>query len=133
MEMKNQARARIATGDALDVRSFQVTQAMSRLFRVEVGFVSSNPDIDFDAVIGQPAEFSLATAESNQSWSGICIDIDQIRVEADNLATYTLVIAPRAYLLTQRKNYRIFQYKSELDIVRQILGEWGVPHRAQVD
>ncbi len=133
MEMKNQARARIATGDALDVRSFQVTQAMSRLFRVEVGFVSTNPDIDFDAVIGQPAEFSLSTAESSQSWSGICIDIDQIRVEADNLATYTLVIAPLAYLLTQRKNYRIFQYKSELDIVRQILGEWGVPHRAQVD
>ncbi len=131
--MVNQAQVGVATGDSLDVRSFQVTQAMSRLFRIEVAAVSSNPDIDFDEIIGKEARFSLSTASSRHAWTGICVEIDQIRVDKDNLATYSLVLVPRAYLLTQRKNYRIFQFKSEIDIVRQILGEWGVEHRVQVD
>ncbi len=133
MAMVNKAHVSVATGDALDVRSFHVTQAMSRLFRIEVEAVSRNPDIDFDAIIGLPAELSLTTAHASPSWSGLCVEMDQLRVDPGNLATYTLVLAPQAYLLTQRKNYRIFQYMSELEIVRQILGEWGVPHEARVD
>jgi len=119
--MVNQTRVSVATGDVLDVRNFQVTQAMSRLFRVEVTAVSRNLDLDFDELIGKEASFSLSTATSHHAWSGITVEIDQIRVDADGLATYTLVLAPLAYLLTQRKNYRVFQYKSELDIVTQIL------------
>jgi type VI secretion system secreted protein VgrG len=131
--MVNQVRVSVATGDLLDVRSFQVTQAMSRLFRIEIEVTCTNPDVDFDGVIGLAADFSLATATSSHSWSGICVEMDQIRTDHGNLSTYTLVIAPRAYLLTQRKNYRIFQYKSELEIVQQLLGEWDVPFRTQVD
>lgn len=129
----NQARVNIATGDDLDVRSFSVRQAMSRLFRVELSVVSNNLDIDFAGVIGMEASFSLGTMWSSRSWSGVCVEIDQVRVDRNELATYTLAIAPRAHLLTQRKNYRIFQFKSELEIVQQILGEWGVENRAQVD
>ncbi len=129
----NQATARIVTGDALDVRSFTVTQAMSQLFRVELRVVSTNLDLDFDAILGNEASFSLGSTVSARTYSGICVELDQVRVDRRNLATYTLVIAPRAHLLTQRKNYRVFQYKSELDIVRQLLDEWRVPHRVMVD
>ncbi len=133
MAVVNQSRVGVKSGDALDVRTFQITQAMSRLFRVEVEVVSHNPDIDFDEVIGNDAHFSLSSGASSHTWRGVCVDMEQIRVDRENLATYTLSIAPRAYLLTQRKNYRIFQYKSEIEIVQQILGEWGVPHRAEID
>ncbi len=131
--MTNHATAAIATGDNLDVRTFAVTQAMSQLFRVELHVVSSNLDIDFDDVIGQTASFTLAAEHTSRTWTGVCIAMDQVRVDRAGDATYTLTIAPRAYLLTQRKNYRIFQYKSELQIVQQILGEWGVANRALVD
>ncbi len=133
MAMVNQSRVSVATGDALDVRNFQVTQALSRLFRIEVTAVSANLDVDFDEIIGKEASFSLSSASSQHEWHGVCVEIDQIRVDENNLATYVLVLAPRAYLLTQRKNYRIFQYKSELDIVTQLLEEWAIPHRTQID
>lgn len=131
--MNNQARVRVASGDNLDVRGFSVSASMSQLFRVELRVVSSNLDLDLDAVIGEEASFTLGTSLSTRTWTGVCVEMDQVRADRQGLATYSLAIAPRAYLLTQRKNYRIFQFTSELDIVRKLLGEWGVAHRAQVD
>ncbi len=33
---------------------------------------------------------------------------------------------PTLWLATQRRNHRIFQLKSEIDIALQILAEWGI-------
>lgn len=131
MSTTNDAKATIATGDGLDVRVFSVNQGMSRPFRVELRVVSANPDIDLDGAIANEASFELQTELTHQRWTGVCLEMEQIRVDAGNLATYRLVIVPRAWLLTQRKNYRIFQYESELDIVRKLLGEWGIEHEVR--
>lgn len=131
--MPNEAKVSVESGDPLDVRWFRITQAMSRLFQVELRVVSRRLDVDFDEVIGKEAVFSLGTVTAGYSWRGICSEMDQVRVDRDGLATYTLIIAPRAYLMTQRKNYRTFQYLSELAIVQQLLDEWRVPHRVRVD
>jgi len=133
VDMSNEARVEVASGDFLDVRRFSVKQAMSRLFRVEVQAVSRSLNVDFTQVIGKEASFALGTVLSRQTWRGVCVAIDQVKVEAGHLATYTLTIAPRAVLMTHRKNYRIFQYESEIAIVTRLLAEWGVPHRVSVD
>ena len=131
--MKNHVTVSVATGDQLDVRSFSVEESMSRLFRVELTVVGANLDVDFDGVIGLEAKFSLTTTVSTRTWTGVCVEMDQVHVDRAGLATYTLSIAPRAFLLTQRKNYRIFQFQSELEIVQQVLGEWGVAYRTLAD
>ncbi len=129
----NDARVTIATEDGLDVRSFSVHEGMNQLFRIELRALSKNLDVDFDAVIGAEASFSLARETSTRRWTGICLEMEQLRADEQGVATYRLVLVPRAWLLTQRKNYRIFQYASELDIVRQLLGEWGVEHEVRVN
>ncbi len=133
MSMPNEAKVSVASGDALDVRWFSVDERMSRLFTVKIRAVSRNLDIDFDAIIAKDAVFSLTTSEATKSWRGLVADMDQVRVDKDGLATYTLTLAPRAVVLTQRKNYRVFQFMSELDIVKKLLSEWGVPHRAKAN
>ncbi len=125
MSVRN-LRVEVATGDALDARSFSVTQRMSELFRVEISAVSSNLGIALGDVIGNAASFTVSQRGAAQTLTGVAIEMSQTRVDASGLATYSLVIAPKAWLLTQRKNYRIFQFVSELDIVRTILGEWGI-------
>ena len=45
-------RATIASGDLLDVRSFEVQEGMSTLFSVNLTVVSDNADIDFEVVVG---------------------------------------------------------------------------------
>jgi type VI secretion system secreted protein VgrG len=106
---------------------------MSGLFSAEVHVVSRDLDLDFDEVIGREASLALTTARGTRTFHGVCTEIEQLRVDKDGLATYALTVAPRLALLTQRKNHRVFQYMSELAIVRKLLSEWGIEHRALVD
>ncbi len=133
MSNTNHATAEIASGDALDVRTFAIKQGMNQLFNIDVRAVSRSLDIDFDEVIGKPASLSLRSPHASPSWEGICSQIEQVRVDSQGLATYALTIQPRAWLMTQRKNYRIFQFETELDIVKKMLGEWGVAFEERLD
>ncbi|MEP7124951.1 MAG: type VI secretion system tip protein TssI/VgrG [Byssovorax sp.] len=118
--------AHIASGDALDVRRFAAEERMSSLFEVTLVALCDNPNIDFDAVVGQPASFRLDSGAST-AWTGICKHIEQIAVEERGLSTYELTFVPTLWLLTQRRNHRMFQQMSELDIVTKLLAEWGIP------
>lgn len=124
-------QVQVASGDALDVRSFSVSQQMSSLFRIEVVAVSTNLGIVLADVIGNDAAFTIISERSRRTLSGVAIEMRQVKVDKDGLATYALAIAPRAWLLSQRKNYRIFQFVSELDIVKTMFGEWGIAFEAR--
>jgi type VI secretion system secreted protein VgrG len=125
-------RVEIASGDPLDVRSFAITERVSELSRVEVRAVSRCLTIDFDEVVGKDASFELATATWVRRATGVVSEIEQVRVDEAGLATYRVVLVPRAWLMSQRKNYRIFQYLSELAIVEKLLGEWGLDYEARI-
>jgi type VI secretion system secreted protein VgrG len=117
----------IASGDTLDVRQFRVTARMSALFEAEVVAVSENPDIDFETVVGQGASFTLRWgAGLVRTFTGIARTFEQVAAEEGGLSTYRLTLVPALWLTTQRRNYRIFQQMSEVDIVLQVLGQWGI-------
>jgi len=120
----------IASGDSLDVRQFSVVERMSSLFEITLLVVSENPDIDFEAAIGQAANFSIggegALSPGLRGWTGLCSELQQLAVSEGGLSTYHLVLVPTLWLLTQRRNHRMFQQKSELDIALDLLREWGI-------
>jgi type VI secretion system secreted protein VgrG len=119
----------LTSGDTLDIRNFNVAERMSNLFEISLVAVSENADIDFEAAVGQEASFRLklgALPHQERVWTGLCNHLQQVGVEDHGLSTYQIVIVPTLWLLTQRKNYRMFQQKSELDIALQLLGEWGI-------
>ncbi|MFS8069207.1 MAG: type VI secretion system Vgr family protein, partial [Byssovorax sp.] len=123
----NHLELRVCSNDALDVRHFHVVEKMSELFRITLVAHSPNPDIDFEAVVGQAAEFTATTGiDSARTWTGICTHLQQVAVEEQGLSTYEITIAPFAWLMTQRRNYRMFQRLSELAIVLQLLQEWKI-------
>jgi type VI secretion system secreted protein VgrG len=127
--MSHNQEVRIATGDPLDVREFSISESMSTLFSVTVTAVSKNPDIDFEAAIGREASFFLrgrSLLGVPRTWRGVVSELHQVRVDEDGLSTYHLRIEPKLWLASQRRNNRIFQNKTELEIARQILKEWDV-------
>jgi type VI secretion system secreted protein VgrG len=123
----------VASDDALDVRNFAVQERLSSLFQVSLIAVSDNPSIDFDAVVGQPARFALHAGLHERFWSGLCNHFEQVRVEPSGLSTYQISIVPTLWLLTQRKNHRMFQQMSEPDIVLKVLKEWGIEPEVRID
>lgn len=123
---KGQLAVEIASGDHLDVRQFSVHERMSSVYRVKVIALCKNADIDMDDVLGRPAKLAALSTSGARVWSGICNHFRLVASETDGASTYEITIVPRAWLLSQRRNYRMFQQKSELDIVRALLAEWDV-------
>ncbi|WP_437655259.1 type VI secretion system Vgr family protein [Sorangium sp. So ce1182] len=119
----------VASGDRLDIRHFHILERMSALFELSLTVVCENADIDFDAVVGQPMTFTLRQGTNERAvrtWTGICSHIEQVAAEELGVSTYKLVIVPVLWLLTQRRNHRMFQLQSELDIARVLLAEWNI-------
>lgn len=130
LDVLHRIEVTVASGDPLDVRHFHVSERMNALFEIELVAVSDNADIDLDAVAGQPMTFTLRQGvdrRATRTWSGICSHIEQIAAEEIGVSTYKLVLVPALWLLTQRRNHRMFQLQSELDIVRALLAEWNIP------
>lgn len=130
--------ATIASKDPIDVRAFEVHEALSALFSVQLVVVAKNPDIELSAVLGERATFTIhrpgpASAERSRSWTGVCTNMRQIGAEPGGLSSYELTIAPRLWLLSQRRNHRMFQRKTEPRIVGDLLTEWEVAHEAHLD
>ncbi len=118
----------LESGDALDVREFVVTDALSELFRAELTCVGPSPDIDLDTILGRRATFSIrgGLVEAGRAFVGVVSEIVQQRVETAGLSTYRLVIVPELWLLTQTRAYRVFQQLTDPDIALAVLQAWSV-------
>jgi type VI secretion system secreted protein VgrG len=125
----------LGTGVPLDVRRFRVDERMDALFEVTLEVLTSDATLPLDDLAGDDATFHLRDAGRDgrvaRSWSGVVRHAELIAAEPDGLSTYEVVIAPRMWLLTQRRNHRIFQGMSSLEIARAVLSEWGVEHDVQ--
>ncbi|MFT3772242.1 MAG: contractile injection system protein, VgrG/Pvc8 family [Minicystis sp.] len=110
----------LASGEPLDVRDFTIEEALSRPFDVHLTAMSHRPDVDFEAAIGKAARFEIQRASSvdgdTRYFTGICASIRMLEVEELGLSTYAVRLVPTLWLLTERRNYRVFQDMSELDI-----------------
>ncbi|WP_050436282.1 type VI secretion system Vgr family protein [Chondromyces crocatus] len=126
----------VASGDrTLSVRRFSVHEATSSLFTVSIWARSESPSIDLEAIIGKPASFRIDSGmlfarTGTRTWTGIVSTIEQVHAvqptAGKDESTYFLRLVPTLWVLTQRRNYRIFQHASIPDIVDELLGEWNL-------
>jgi type VI secretion system secreted protein VgrG len=136
----NNLELHVASEDALDVRQFAWHERLSGITSVEVTALCQNADIDFDAVVGRPASFTIRTDGQYppRVFTGLVSRMEQLIAEqaaagGRAASTYRLHLVPTLWLLTQRRNYRIFQRLSEPAIVQKLLGEWDIEPEVRLD
>jgi len=134
-----------ASGEtSLSVRKFTVREAVSELFTITIIARSTSPSIDLESIVGQPVSFRVvsgfvhARMGGARLWSGIVQSIEQVQAVtpqpgAIELSTYCIQIVPTLWLLTQRRNYRIYQHLSIPDIIDKLLGEWNIDPVWRID
>ncbi len=129
-----------ASGESsLSVRHFAVHEAVSSLFMASVVARSESPSLDLEAIVGQSASLRVVSQRGDERlWSGVVSTIEQVQaaqpgVPGKELSTYSLRIVPKLWLLTQRRNYKIFQHLSIPDIVDALLEPWGVEKAWEID
>lgn len=105
---------------------------MSKCFAASVVAMSSDEDLDLDALVGTPVTLVLDGA-TRRTLRGVCLSADQARAEEEGLSAYELTIGPSMSLLAHRSRYRVFSHKSTPDIVDLVLREWGIVSTWQID
>jgi type VI secretion system secreted protein VgrG len=124
--------------DSLSVRRFSVQESISHLFEISVMARSPNDDVDLEAIVGKPAMFRITSGVAwalteTRLWTGICSSMEQVRVEPAGLSTYELTIVPAFWMLSQRRDNRLFQHKTIPEIVGKILSDWHIEHVFQIE
>jgi type VI secretion system secreted protein VgrG len=100
-------------------------EGISELFRFEVDLGASDPDIDFDALVGKPACVALALAGADKRYyHGIVTRFGQTGGGV-NSASYRAVLRPWLWWLTLHADCRIFQQLSVPDILAKLFRELG--------
>ena len=127
----------VASGHPLSVRRFNVSESVSSLFSVSVWARCLEADVDLEGILGKEASLHIVHGTvhvaglGSRTWKGVCTHIEQVEGVSPQPgqkaeSTYFLRIAPRAWLLTQRRGYRIYQHLSIPDIIDKLLSEWAI-------
>src|SRR5205823_5679264 len=96
-------------------------EAISELFEFQLDCIAENKtDVAFDKVLGQKVTAALELPNKKKRYfSGICNRISQ--GHRDEVFThYRLDIVPQLWLLTRRKQSRIFQHLTVPDILKKV-------------
>jgi type VI secretion system secreted protein VgrG len=112
-------------GPSFGVYSFKGHEAVSEPFEFAVELVSYSTKEDIIGLMGSEACLSVAdrTGERRRV-NGVIRQMEQLHT-ANVRTHYRCLLVPRLWFLQQTCNHRIFQDKSVVDIISQILQEQG--------
>lgn len=121
-----QAKLLLPDGLKLDLVSVDGTESLSALFSysvVAVGAVKTK--VDFDALLGKPAEVSVSDGFGpDRTYHGVIASARfEGRLGKDHAWRFELV--PWLWLATRSANLRIFQQMSVPDIITAVVGSYG--------
>lgn len=111
----------------LQVAELQGREEISALFSYLVTVVSEDHDIEFADVIGRPTLLTLISPDEEVARyvHGVIAQIEQTGI-GTRLATYRVRMVPQAWLMAQRFDCRIFQNKSVVDIITDVVKGAGI-------
>lgn len=119
-------KASVLPDDALAVVDFVGDEALSQPFRFVANLVSSDPDIDFEKVVNEPASLLMLRGDDVAPVHGIVTDFQQGRMVSMTLGDrylYRAVLVPRLHRLSFSHQSRIFQNLTVEEIVTKVLAE----------
>ncbi len=121
-------------GETFQVLRFTADEEISELSRFELELRSDDPEVDIKSLLRQDAEIRLAwgeTAPQEKTWYGIVRSFSQTAAgvpgeEEGEYGRYTCELVPTLWLLSQKRNCKIFQEMSTDEILKAVLDERGM-------
>ncbi|MDX2178065.1 MAG: type VI secretion system tip protein TssI/VgrG [Bryobacteraceae bacterium] len=111
--------------DRLIVDRLQGSESISGLFEFRLDLRSSDPEIDFAALIGQAASVKIAIAAAEPAYIHGIVGRFEQGLSPSSHAVYHAVLHPWLWLLTLNSDCRIFQNLSVPEIIKQVFGDLG--------
>ncbi|WP_295441426.1 type VI secretion system tip protein TssI/VgrG [uncultured Thiodictyon sp.] len=112
--------------DTFQVVRFTGLEALSTLYCFEILLICGRRDIDLDAVIEQPATFTIkAAGQPALPYHGILSNLEQWH-EADRHYFYRAELRPRLWWLTLTRHNQVFLNQAPAQFLSQILRDGGL-------
>ena len=106
-------------------------EALSHSFELTVTLLGADARIERHALLGQPLTLDIPTGRLLAGTRHLNGKITRVSVKSEELngtrqAVYELTIEPDLWPMKRDKNSRIFQGQTAVQIIHQLLGEFGV-------
>jgi type VI secretion system secreted protein VgrG len=112
--------------EVLRIVRFHGTEGISELSRFQMELSSTDPDVDFDALVGEKGCLAWKGMEETRWVHGI-VSHFEVTGQGERLTYYSARLVPRMWLLTRRRQSRIFQNLATPDILKKVFEEGGLP------
>jgi len=117
------------TPGALKVSGFVGEERILEPFRFTIALVGEDPDLDFSDLLDKPTTLTirppLETDLAERCYHGIIASVTQTGREAESIS-YEVELVPRLWRLGLYQNCRIFQNKTVIEIIEQVLKDRGL-------
>jgi type VI secretion system secreted protein VgrG len=122
-----------AAADGLIVERFEGRECVNADFRFDINCVCASAFLSLPPLLGTALQLSLASADgTRRCWHGYITHAAALGADG-GLARYRLVAQSGLALLASRRNTLIFQNKTALEVVTQVLADYPqVPLRTEV-
>ncbi|HCA56647.1 MAG TPA: hypothetical protein DEP46_01550, partial [Blastocatellia bacterium] len=114
--------------DMILVEAMNVSEGMSRLYSIEMDLVHAEEDMDYTPttvppanILGKPVAISVKQSDGVERFFHGIVSHFQQGVRHARFTFYKAVIVPQVWMLTQRRQTKIYQQKSVPDILQEIV------------
>ncbi|CAB3751134.1 type VI secretion system tip protein TssI/VgrG [Paraburkholderia humisilvae] len=116
-------------GTRLLFANMTAKESLGRLFSYEMETISHDAEVDLRALLGTPMTVKLVTPQGyTRYFNGIVSEGEQsgfVNIDGVRYAVYRFVLVPKPWLLTRKRDCRIYRSMSVPQIIRTVLGEIG--------
>ncbi|HUX79547.1 MAG TPA: type VI secretion system tip protein TssI/VgrG [Alphaproteobacteria bacterium] len=123
------------SGGPFELNIFKGVERLSDLFEYTLIMTAKSRDVDFDSLMKKPATVSVKVGSLNRTYNGIIGRFEQEGTPfkpLDMSSVYKATLYPTLWLLTFSGQCRIFQNKSTMDIIKDVLDENKITYSNQV-
>lgn len=105
--------------------SYELRDDMSRLFNLDLLVQSTDAGLEMASLVGRRVALDLGPGIQLPRVTGILREVKVVSTEASGVSRYLLYIVPPLWLTTRRINHRIFQDRTAVEIVDDVLVDYG--------
>ncbi|MEM8577366.1 MAG: type VI secretion system tip protein TssI/VgrG [Pseudomonadota bacterium] len=108
-----------------NLKNARVIEQLSTLTETTIEFLSSNHALDLQDMLGKSVTLIQEDEDKSERYfTGTCISVEYVGLY-QGMSHFVAELRPWLWFLTRTRENRIFQEKSVLDILKDVLGKYG--------
>ena len=111
--------------DVLLLKAFDLTEQLSRPFRMELSLLSENHQIPFEAIVGQNVSVRVEQSDGQDRYLNGYVSRFWQEGRLGRLTRYGAEVVPWLWFLTRTADCRIFQAKTAPEVIMDVFREHG--------